>query len=151
MNREAEILDRLGAIGVERQECLERLLQLEAESLRLRSDLRVISEQAPSATQEAVNGQSSSRAKGAVSLPLGSPLTTQHCEALKAEVASMSDFDSDARPFIKKWYPQLAKTSCWHEINQALQTKFGKTRQQIAGVAAAIARNNGHEHRRAQA
>lgn len=82
---------------------------------------------------------------------MGKPIAGKNIKALKAEIALMAPeaFDSTGRDFIRLWYPRLCNTPAWHELSTAMQAHFHKRRQQIAGVAARIARVNGEEHARA--
>ncbi|KKW31206.1 MAG: hypothetical protein UY76_C0064G0005 [Candidatus Uhrbacteria bacterium GW2011_GWA2_52_8d] len=87
-----------------------------------------------------------------VPLPLGSSIPDEDLIELKDEIRRMDPyaFREQGIPFIRRVYPELANTPAWHEINVAMQQHFKKRRQQIAGVAARIARHNGEEHIAAQ-
>ena len=152
MSRNAEIHDRLAEIGEETQKLLERQVGLEMERTRLLGELKqlpVVSPTPPAETSADPADTTSKGSKGDVPLPLGRAVSASKIAELKAEIAAMTDFDRDARPFIKKWGAELSH-ACWMELSSALQIKFAKRRQQIAGVLAALNRKNGEEHVAAQ-
>jgi hypothetical protein len=146
-----QLLSRLEEIDREEQGLIERLGALSNERQALHRSLRPREAPKPAPTppappaSEPVAIRRGRSHKPPVPLPAGRTIPRRQLDALKAQVNTMDRgaFLTQGRNFIQEWYARLAGTPAWHELNSHMQTHFGARRQQIAGVAARIARANG--------
>lgn len=141
------ILSRLQAIQAHERDLLKTLADLHEEREQLLSQLATASQPharvEPEPTEDP-RPPGRRHKKPLRPLPVGQRIRPALLSQFKQEIEAMnpSAFNTQGRRFIEAWYPKLCKTPAWHELSTALQKRFGASRQQVAGIAAGVVRNN---------
>jgi len=153
MPMEKTRLDRLMQIGERQREIFKEALALEEERDKIMHELSLAPVAAPPLVAPASvivepRIRKPRGKKGVVPLPVGQSIQRKKLDALKTQIANMDPnaFNTLGRNFVHEWYPKLCNTPAWHELSTTLQHHFGARRQQVAGIAARIARVDGEKH-----